>query len=223
MVLLAIIYGLGYNALSTLSSQIIAARDGSVLSKSKSCGWMKETDLTDLESLASDKTFEATNALVVMARNGYLRSAGYSRSCYGRYGGNTTACEIYVQTTIPYSTTWDVPCPFDKKICNGSAITFDTGNIRSDVDIGLNAKPEDSLSARKILSCAPIAGERYTDGWKTMPEDVTSRYGIPKGTLWKGYQFGQNSEIDAPLNGTNYTAFADEIHWKFGDQYYNLG
>ena len=214
-IMLASLYGLVFYALSGLSSRLILDSSGAVLALSKNCGWM---EVPDLSNLADDKTFEAVNALTVMARTGYRRSASYSRSCYGRFGGNSTACGNFVQPSIPSNISRSVPCPFAQNICNGEGITFDSGFVRSDFHLGINTRPKDSISVRKILTCVPLAGEKYTDGWRPISDERAAYYNLSSETRQKGYMFGQN--LQTP--GSNYSIAIDEVFWRLGDQPYNI-
>ncbi|KAF2790202.1 hypothetical protein K505DRAFT_251716 [Melanomma pulvis-pyrius CBS 109.77] len=208
LVILALVHGLGIWAAGGLSSRFIAGSD-EVQTISTTCGWMQEPSFDNV----TDKVWDAANALVVMARYRYQKSASYSRSCYGESGRDSTTCRTYLQPSLPYSVNFSSPCPFDEKICNGPAITLDTGFLRSDQHLGINTLPEDSISLRKKLICAPLAGEKYTDGW--MPPGNHSYDKSP----WKGYKFGRFLENTGPWNYT----FALSRAWlATGDQPYNL-
>ncbi|KAH7130676.1 hypothetical protein B0J11DRAFT_504435 [Dendryphion nanum] len=224
LLLLAVVYGLGFGLVGALNSRLITAHDSSVLSLSKNCGWLHAGNQFNLSRL-EDKDFEAANALVVMTRNNYRKSATYSRTCYGRDSENTnsTTCKTYVHTTLPYSTQRSAPCPFADKACNGTAITFDTGYLRSDEHLGINTSPENALSVRKILTCAPIAGERYTDGWLPIPAQLAATTFYDADAQWKPYAFGLSARLSGSFMIRNYTFINDDVLSKFGDQPYSLG
>ncbi|KAJ4301904.1 hypothetical protein N0V90_004000 [Kalmusia sp. IMI 367209] len=173
LIVLAMIHTAGIGALGGLSSRFIAGSD-EVLAVSGNCGWMQEV-LNPTAELQEPGKFDTFSALVVMARYGYRRSASYARSCYAQTSDNSSnACEIYTRPTIPYNTTESAPCPFDDKICNGLAITLDTGIIRSDIDLGINTLPESAVTLRQSMTCAPIAGDKYATGWGTADDlDLT--------------------------------------------------
>jgi hypothetical protein len=101
-------------------------------------------------------------------------------------------------------------------------MSLDTGYLRSDIHFGMNTRTEDALSVRKVLTCVPLAGEKYTDGWKQMPQTMSAAQGLPPDTRLKGYSFGQTKSIFGSFNDLNYTAVMDEVHWKFGKQPYSL-
>ncbi|KAF1994600.1 hypothetical protein P154DRAFT_26897 [Amniculicola lignicola CBS 123094] len=219
-ILLASVYGLGFYAVSGLSSRLIAAKDGStVLALSPSCGYLAAPSLVNL---GDEKSFEALNALVVVARNSYRKSATYARTCYGQTGDNTTACGTFVKTSLDYTTVKDEPCPFGDNMCSTKAIKFDTGLIRSDTHLGVNTKQRDSMSLRKTLTCAPLDGERYTPGWKPIPDELAPIFGVPLGTPYKIYEFGLHSQLVVPFNTGNNTAVADWVSWKVQQEPYGI-
>ncbi|PVH95128.1 hypothetical protein DM02DRAFT_691345 [Periconia macrospinosa] len=161
LIILAALHGMSMWVADTLSSRFIVSGDEVQAVPSK-CGWMRD-DGASVDALADEATFENLNSLAVMTRHGYRRSAAYSRSCYAQMGINTTMCSIYKQTTLPLSIRYPAPCPFNENICYGSAISLDTGRIRSDEHLGINTRPEDAISLRKVLTCVPFAGERYSN------------------------------------------------------------
>jgi hypothetical protein len=101
-------------------------------------------------------------------------------------------------------------------------MSLDTGHLRSDIHFGMNTRSEDALSVRKVLTCVPLAGEKYTDGWQQMPPTMSAAQGLPQDTRLKGYSFGRTNSIFGSFNDLNYTAAMDEVHWKFGKQPYSL-
>jgi hypothetical protein len=229
LVLFASLYGLLFAVAGGFSSRIIAARDPSALSSSRYCGYLQEPIIEDRKrpflngyySYTSGQLFEWVNAVTVFSRNILRRSAAYSRSCYGRIGENSTACSNFVQPTLPYGTTRNLPCPFHERACNGAAISLDTGMLRSDTDLGINTSPEDALSVRKVLTCVPIAGEKYTDGWQQLPPKYADQLSVPFGTRYKGYLLGPRTS-DSDSTELPFTTVIDEAHWKMSGQPYSL-
>jgi hypothetical protein len=214
LILLAAAHGAGLWFAGGISSRFIASSN-EVEFRPTRCGWMKEPPLTNL---SDDAIFEEANALVVMARYSYRRSAAYSRSCYLQAGGNSTACGTYVKPTFPYTIDTDAPCPFVDKICQGSAMTVDTGFLRSDQHLGINTRPADAIWARKVITCVPLEGEKYTDGWMPFPGDEIPS-SLPPGAMIKGYKFGRVLG-DGPL--PEYTFLKHNFWLMWGDLPYNL-
>jgi hypothetical protein len=211
LALLAITHSLGIWAAGGLSSRFIAGSD-EVQVLSTTCGWMREYRVDNI----SDATWDSTNALLVMARYRYKKSASYARSCYGQVGGTPAACGIFREISLPYTINTTTPCPFDEKICNGSAISIDTGFLRSDLHLGINTRPEDSISFRKQLTCVPLAGQKYTDGWKNRTDSNGETI-----SPYIGYEFGPRvTKLDRSLG--NYTFGITDTYFSFANQPYSL-
>jgi hypothetical protein len=185
------------------------------------CGWVQDVPFAQL---SDDAVFNAANALIVTARNVFRRSATYSRSCYAHAEGNTTVCGTFVQPALPYNTTRDAPCPFDQKICNASAILMDTGLLHSDEHLGA-----DAMSLRKQLTCVPLAGEKYTDGWKVANdtddafESSSGALSTPAGMESIGYKFGPQIQTTSSIpSRSNYTFRIPRNFLQGGDLPYNI-
>jgi hypothetical protein len=128
-----------------------------------------------------------------------------------------------VQPTLPYTISRDVTCPFNEKACNGSAISLDTGRLRSDIHLGVNTRPQDALSVRKVLTCVPLAGEKYATGWQQIVPEIAFATGLPFDTKVKSYAFGSRvMAIGQQVGSLNYTFSTDEIRWAQGVQPYSL-
>jgi hypothetical protein len=128
-----------------------------------------------------------------------------------------------VQPALPYTINRNVSCPFSENACNGTAISLDTGRLRSDTHLGVNTRPEDALSVRKVLTCVPLAGEKYATDWQQIIPDIAFSTGLPLDTKVKSYAFGPRSiSLGAHVGGLNYTAAMDEIRWRKGVQPYSL-
>lgn len=225
--LYALVFALG----GGFSSGIIIARDRSVLTIDRHCGWLQEPTylnppeptLDNLYSIPREQIYKYVNVVTVMLRNALRRSASHSRSCYGHFGEKSTACNNFVQPTLPYTIDRDVKCPFDEKACNGNAISLDTGRLRSDVHLGVNTRSEDALSVRKILTCVPLAGEKYATGWQQIIPELASEIGLPFDTKVKSYAFGPRTISSGKHDSSlNHTSGMDEIHWIQGVQPYSL-
>ncbi|KAF2735518.1 hypothetical protein EJ04DRAFT_563373 [Polyplosphaeria fusca] len=218
LLLLASIHAVGFYIASGLVSQFVAAKEDIVLVNTKACGWQADPMLTNLDN---DETFEAANALVVMARSGYRRAASYARACYGKFDENSTPCNIYANETINYKTTRDVQCPFGDNICKGSGIAFDTGYMDSRL-LGLNTKKEDSVSIRKTLMCTPIDDERFTTGFHDLPQEVSRPLGINEAMSIIEYKFGRNPEMGELFDKDNTTFVLTNLTVEYRDTPYSL-
>jgi len=98
------------------------------------------------------------------------------------------------------------------------AFFFETGDIRSDLDLGINSKVGDSIIVRKSLTCAPLTSEKYPIDWIE-----ASEVGIPFNNRFsnrvKPYFFGK---IGQPFGVPNLTGAANEAVWALGDANYRL-
>ncbi|KAH7066435.1 hypothetical protein BKA63DRAFT_557922 [Paraphoma chrysanthemicola] len=229
--LFASLYALAFALGGGFSSTIIAARDPNVLTIDRNCGWLQEPTylnpqeptIDNIYSISAAQFYEYINVVTVMVRNAFRKSASHSRSCYGGLGENSAVCNNFVQPTLPYTINRNVTCPFNEKACNGTAISLDTGRLRSDVHLGVNTRPEDALSVRMVLTCVPLAGEKYTTGWQPIAPEMAFGWGLPFDTKIKSYAFGPSMlSFGGHVGGSNYTASMDEVHWVQGVQPYSL-
>jgi hypothetical protein len=223
----ALVFGLG----GGFSSKIIVAGDPSVLIIDRNCGWLQEPTylnppeptLDTMYSVPKAQLYEYINVATVVLRNAFRRSATYSRSCYGNLGEKSTACNKFVQPTLPYTIKRDIPCPFDDKACNGPAMSLDTGRLRSDIHLGVDTRPEDALSVRKVLTCVPLDGEKYATGWQQIIPELALATDLPSDTKVKSYAFGPRAfALGEQFTGLNYTFGMDKIRWAQGVQPYSL-
>lgn len=197
--MVAIGHGLAFYVAAGLSSRYFSGHQ-LVQVRSQNCGAM---DQPDVSKLTDDSSIEAADAMIVISRNGYRKSANYAKTCYAQASNSTPACSIYVKPRLSYNSIRNAQCPFDERICNGAGITLDSGLIRSDIDMGINTRPEDAISVRKTLSCVPLEGEKYSDGWHPVPEDYAAAAGFPPNSSFKGYKLGRATRdiylIDYPF------------------------
>lgn len=215
LAMIALGHGLAFYVAAGLSSRYFAGHQV-VQIRTRNCGTMNEPDLT---RLTDDVSFEAADAMVVISRNGYRKSATYAKTCYAQTGNSTEACSTYVKPRLSYNVTRNTQCLFDKRICNGTSITLDSGLIRSDADMGINTHPRDAISVRKTLRCVPLAGEKYTDGWHPIADVVAVNIGVPLNGSFKAYKL---SEETADLPPTNYFFWVTDFEFQLSQRAYIL-
>ena len=224
LIVLAMLHASGIGILGGLSSRFIAGSDA-VLAVRGECGWMEEVADPGPSMLKDPKARDSFNALVVMARYGYRRSATYARSCYAQTSDNSSsACDIYTKSTLPYNISLDAPCPFPGKVCKGPAMTLDTESLRSDADLGINTSPQNALSLRQTWSCAPILGENYATRWGTADDlhmELSLGGGwdseVPRKEQRICYQFGTDEK-----NRTDKLFCLTNSSLTFGDAPYDI-
>ncbi|KAF2184882.1 hypothetical protein K469DRAFT_633197 [Zopfia rhizophila CBS 207.26] len=217
VVLVSALHVTALGAAGLLSSRFITVGDVAV-AKGSICGWMAEistnADLTN-DTIGTD----TANALLVAGRWTYKKSLTYSHTCYREHlETRNSLCQLYTQPRIESSVNMSSTCPFTKEICDSSAISIDTGFIDSDIHLGINSPKQDRISCRKVMTCAPLLGERYTDGWLPFPEELPNA--IPNDTL-KSYYFGPSTSPDGLIysNSTfsigNFSNYFVQIPYDF--------
>jgi hypothetical protein len=87
------------------------------------------------------------------------------------------------------------------------AFRVDSGLLDSNKDIGLNAPTKDSVSFRRVTTCAPIQVDHYVTIWQN---NLTEVYGKKTNTSIKFYEFGKSDTgclAALPSQSTNLTTF----------------
>lgn len=226
--MLAMVHAAGIGALGGLSSRFIAGSDA-VLAVKGTCGWMDEvaqnTSVELSDELKDPQKFATFNGLVVMARYGYRRGASYARSCYAQTSDNSSnACEIYTRPTLPYNVSLSEPCPFNDKVCNGTAMMADMDGIRSDTDLGINTAPESAVTLRQTWTCVPVDAQPFATPWGTADElnmNISSsgnwNENIPRDEERMCYKIGTDETSTTP-----YLFCLTKNALKYGDAAYDI-
>ncbi|KAF2736764.1 hypothetical protein EJ04DRAFT_151116 [Polyplosphaeria fusca] len=196
-----------FGAAGLFSSQIANIAAGQALVRSDVCGFPAEVDgLGNIEVFdLSGEQLEALNTEALLGRQTFQRSQAYVRSCYNEDSSSSaTTCNFYVKSHLAgvnASTIKNATCPFSSNACGSTAaVRFDSGLIRSNEDLGINSRDEESLFIRKVSTCAPVLGEeKYSTPWR---DDVPEPY-TGTNTSAKYYEFGK-SVVDG-CEGTNIT------------------
>lgn len=183
-----------FAAAGLLSSQIASTRAGQALVDSKACGYPKQlaTIRTATARKLNSTELDIFNAQVLLGRFTLTQSAAYARSCYNGDSTETGDCGHFVQRSLvgtQASVDKQAACPFGSNACMTKAMRIDSGLLDSNKDIGLNAPPRDSVSFRRVTTCAPIQIDRFATVWK---ENLTEAYGKKTNTSVKFYEFGSS-------------------------------
>jgi hypothetical protein len=137
------------------------------------------------------------DALAFSSRLSVTASRQAAKSCYPWQDGSEP--DLYSVTcsslVVPYlGSTVDrfAPCPFAPEACSQQAISFQSGEIDSNLHLGMNAPPSDSIQFYRSLTCAPIPlEERYSyqsnastssDGSPLRTYYIGDNQGSPPGT-----------------------------------------
>jgi hypothetical protein len=157
-----------FTALTYFLPQITAAMSDQVLLLGNNCGIISESaaELDDFEK-----------SLTIL--NPYLSSQisdaeNYAQQCYS---GSSQAlqCSAFVADRIPSTIDNIAECPFQGGICrlNASNIKLDTGLIDFNKYFGINIPPDESISVRQSLHCAPLVTDGYTSSHRVADRNYT--------------------------------------------------
>jgi hypothetical protein len=183
-----------FAAAGLLSSQIASTRAGQALVDSKACGYPKQlaTIRTASARKLNSTELEIFNAQVLLGRFTLTQSGAYVRSCYNGDPKGAADCGHFVRRSLvgkQSSVDMQAACPFGGDACATKAARIDSGILDSNNDIGLNAPPKESVSFRRVTTCAPIQVSRYATVWK---DNLTEAYGNKTTTRVKFYEFGSS-------------------------------
>jgi hypothetical protein len=172
------------------------------------CGWISPSDTS---------FWESQNSLL-------SESANYGQSCYQDVqweNGSSQSCSSNIHFPVAYiefDVQSDVGCPFpDAKFCRKSTngpIRLTSELINSNDHLGINASPDDQISYRREMTCAPLPDAPDGD---IISESSTSVFGDGL-ALKRQFRYvdwaSRLNKTDAPLNiaWLNFTA-QDPYHF----------
>ncbi|KAF1976479.1 hypothetical protein BU23DRAFT_455728 [Bimuria novae-zelandiae CBS 107.79] len=184
-----------FGAAGLFSSQIASTGAGAALVRPGVCGYPKEiSNIRAQEAYNLEGEQLVTfNSEVLLGRLTLTKSVAYARSCYNNYlDGGATDCNIFVRTYLEgvgASAVENAPCPFGGDACaTSSAVRYDSGNISSSKDLGINFPEAEDVSIRRVTSCAPINSERYATLWK---KNLPEAFGGKTNTSVRFWEFGK--------------------------------
>ncbi|THW44680.1 hypothetical protein D6D22_03906 [Aureobasidium pullulans] len=146
LVLLASVHFAAFAIASLYSSRISSLSSQHMLVESSNCGtWSFSGDFQD----------EDVQSRVI---NETITAAAYARGCYN---SNRTdgQCGEYVNSRLPWTAYANTACPFPSGWCRGGdtgAYSMDTGPLESFRALGINSKPSDRITYRKVTTCSPV-------------------------------------------------------------------
>ena|SRR5690242_1723115 len=131
------------------SSRVATSRGGEVLVIGGRCATLNGSLLTN-ENSALVQTYLCSRI---------RSSATYASTCYLDHR-STDSCRTFVRSSLPYSISRNVECPFPGKgqICRKlkGAIRLDSGYLKSHTDLGINTPPSSRFLYRTVNECASI-------------------------------------------------------------------
>ncbi|KAK0884416.1 hypothetical protein LTR87_001758 [Friedmanniomyces endolithicus] len=178
----------------------IAGTNTEILLRSDQCGTINFTGTTagqDSESILTllrEYQFLRVDAVV---------SSNYIATCFLNTSSTPVNCDSYVRSQPSWTLTEKDSCPFADEICYGApntsaswiSVTLDSGLIDSTLDLGINARPEDRVQLRKLLTCAPLKTKGYSKvlNPKTDTAEWASSY-FGNSTYWPtAFYYGGNA------------------------------
>jgi hypothetical protein len=198
-------------AIASIFTSRIAVSNGPVLLRPNNCGWppMIFLDLNNLftDQLAPDDAvfygahWQVYRLPLLRPRSNSARvsrrAQNYATMCYsgGPADSASMGCNSFVQTTLAKTTVnYSDTCPFLDEVCDTAAVTYNSGLLDSDVDLGINAKPQDRIQFRRMVSCASIPADspRFSTDWNTTLTPKLFEYEPDTGPnlAFKYYDFG---------------------------------
>jgi hypothetical protein len=142
------------------SSTIVKTTNVDVLIRGSDCGLWK---------LPDEQAFK-DQAEYMIENNKYIRnlaefSKQYERACYYKPPGlEAETCKAFTTPSIPYLTSLNASCPFDKSVCTFPGpdnLEMDTLLIDTNKVLGINTNKH-NLDFRKSTVCAPIKPDIFT-------------------------------------------------------------
>lgn len=136
---------------SIFSSEVTKSAGNTTILYSPNCGYARYPN-------GFDPSFSKLLRNMRIAQN----AAGYARACYGA-AENPLQCNTYPRSQIDYSTTLNVPCPFEPQLClRNLSVAFDTGHLETFEVFGINSPKHERLTYRRVTTCAPLDLSNFT-------------------------------------------------------------
>lgn len=135
-------------------------------------------------------------------------AANYAQQCYSPESAGISDsvgifdCKYFVNDHLPSTVDNQAACPFHDNICrsNDSNIRLDTGHISLLNDLGSNAPPDQDITFRAVLHCAPLETQGYKEPVIGLSDNFTS------------YNYGSY------FKGLNYTYMAQTLDSQYKKQ-----
>jgi hypothetical protein len=200
---ICILHWAAISAAGLFSSRVaVRGADHVLIRYTNMCGWYNLKSYQDLFVVGtlSDQEMNSLDSLAISTRSGISEAQQYSKSCYPWVDGfvpdnSSAACSQHVTPSLQSTINRNATCPFDAHACSGPAISFDSGQIDSNIHLGINDPVEDRLQIRRTMTCAPIPlEERYSQPWTQSAFDPSSSV--------KVFQVGQAYNSTSGFNGT---------------------
>ena len=192
LMLWAIVHFVFFGLAGVFSSIVVSAGDGA-LARSPYCGVFKQSYLDALNSQPATGFVNHLNLdFQAKSEDDTQLSQEYVQTCYNSTE-SSSSCSSFPKRQLSFATNASVPCPFDAPVCHPqvSAVSYDTGFIDSNTDLGLNAPEADRISYRRLTTCTPLNDQAYITSWR----NVSSTRGGPNLEAVDAY-YGPSSGAD---------------------------
>lgn len=157
-------YAVVFFVAAIVSSYVMDTNDLEVLATSKHCGFWNTVKRNESTTQMGTTAGVAQNVRWAKSLD---TSSTYSHACYS---ANSTfiapECQVYTNSTIPWTNNFNATCPFAKDECYAdtptSALEMDTG-IMDLGWFGLNAPVRSRIGLRKVTTCSPLYPLKYVE------------------------------------------------------------
>ena len=206
LIVLALLHIIGFGIAGIFSSRVARSSD-EVLIKPANCGWYRNSGWSKPLNEFNQTDWDQANIFVLVGQVREATKVDYSRTCYEQeYSRTSSICNFPVKSNIVSTATDAESCPFASEMCaTGPALQLDSGYMSSDLDLGLNAEPQNRIWFRLVTTWTPVPATNFTSNWTSLPGDPLT------GDEFKLYYFGsslQNGNVTA-----NYTFGYSNYSW----------
>lgn len=126
--------------------------------------------------------------------NHMTQSEIYATQCYSQTGVSGVGCGLFTKPRLPVMVDTNAPCPFGDLCYSNTSLLLDTGPLDSNGDLGVNAPVNERYSERRVMQCAPLKVEGYSDQFNVSGDRSYTRY-------YYGPQSGRDYSFMAPNDG----------------------
>lgn len=157
-----------FTTAGVFSSYVTDTAGNEVLLSNTRGGFLNGTNLAEFGTISDQLKYAIPYSTEIA-----IASATYAQQCYNA-NASSQACETYVQANVQ-SVQRNIPCPFGGNIClDGTGISIDSEPLDSQLDFGINARPEDRFTWRAVTSCAVLTTDGFienrTDPYFNLPD-----------------------------------------------------
>ena len=210
-VAMGILYIATFGIAGLFSSRIVIT-DQSVLVRSDVCGtWPLSDQFASFNynnASAPGPMLQEQESYAISTRHDLTESLAYVQVCYPE---PSPGCAGYIVAALNQTVNRNASCPFDDSLCLTEAIEIDTGYLDSAIDLGINAKPEDRVWYRKLISCAVLSTDSPYAASEVGPDPNNAAFPDDEELL---FYYGPHSQEDNyTVSFSNYTVNGLYDYW----------